>query len=306
MLKTETYTHLMTGTRIGFAVVVLLTVVLLRMPAPVAQAVQRSMYVSALNAQGAPVPDLGPSDFIVREESLAREILKVGPVETPLTVALMVDTSQASRPNIRDIREAAIAFIKEVTSTPVKHQVALVGIGERPTILADYTSDQEKLLKGIGLVFTHEQSGAYLFDGVIEAAKGFKKREAQRPVVVAISTGGPELSNRYHDQVQTALDDAGASFHVVMIGPPPADITTNEGRERALTLSLATEKTGGRYDNVLAASAMPDRLKQVANELTHQYLVTYARPQMLIPPEKIVITSKRPDVIVRGTPVKAK
>src|SRR5262245_38487963 len=125
MPKMETYTHLMTGTRIGFAVVVLLTVVLLRMPAPSAQAVQRSMYVSALNAQGAPVPDLGPSDFTVREENLSREILKVGPVETPLTVALMVDTSQASRPNIRDIREAAIAFIKEVTSTPVKHQVAL-------------------------------------------------------------------------------------------------------------------------------------------------------------------------------------
>ena len=306
MPKTETYTHLMTGTRIGSAVGVLLTVVLLRTPAPAAQTVQRSMYVSVLNAEGAPVPDLGPSDFVVREENLAREILKVGPVETPLTVALMVDTSQASRANIRDIREAAIAFIKEVTSTPVKHQVALVGIGERPTILADYTNDQAKLLKGIGLVFTHEQSGAYLFDGVIEAAKGFKKREAQRPVVVAISTRGPEFSNRYHDQVQTALDDAGASFHVVMIGPPPADITTNEGRERALTLSLATEKTGGRYDNVLAASAMPDRLKQVANELTHQYLVTYARPQMLIPPEKIVITAKRTDLIVRGTPVKAK
>ena len=91
-----------------------------------------------------------------------------------------------------------------------------------------------------------------------------------------------------------------------MIGPPPADITSNEGRERATTFSMATEGTGGRYDNVLAASAMPDRLKQVANELTHQYLVTYARPQMMIPPEKIVITVKRPELTVRGTPVKSK
>jgi hypothetical protein len=44
----------------------------------------------------------------------------------------------------------------------------------------------------------------------------------------------------------------------------------------------------------------------VANELTHQYLVTYARPQMLIPPEKITITAKRTDLVVRGTPVKTK
>jgi hypothetical protein len=91
-----------------------------------------------------------------------------------------------------------------------------------------------------------------------------------------------------------------------MIGPPPNDLTTQEGRERAMTFSMATEATGGRYDNVLAASAMPDRLKQVANELTHQYLVTYARPQMMIPPEKIVVTAKRTELIVRGTPVKSK
>lgn len=47
------------------------------------------------------------------------------------------------------------------------------------------------------------------------------------------------------------------------------------------------------------------RLRQVGDELTHQYLVTYARPQSLIPPEHIKITSKRADVSVRGTPIKA-
>jgi hypothetical protein len=221
-----------------------------------------------------------------------------------MNVALMVDTSAASRNNIRDIREAATEFIKNVTGTPIKHQIALIGNGERPTVLVDYTTDQDKLLKGIGLVFTHEQSGAYLLDGILEASKGFKKREAQRPVIVSIVTRGPEFSNRYHDQVLTALKDVGASLHIIMIGPPPADFTTNEGRERALTFSMATEQTGGRYDNVLAASALPDRLKQVANELTHQYLVIYARPETLIPPEKITVSVKKPDVTVRSMPVK--
>jgi VWFA-related protein len=286
------------------AVVAVLLAVAARTPAPRAQTVQRSIYVSVLDSAGAPVPDLMPPDFIVREENLTREVLRVGPVETPLTVALMVDTSAASRNNIRDIREAATEFIKNVMATPVKHQVALIGVGERPTVLADYTTDEAKLLKGIGLVFTHEQSGAYLLDGILEASKGFKKREAQRPVIVAIVTRGPEFSNRYHDQVLTALKDVGASLHIIMIGPPPADFTTNEGRERALTFSMATEETGGRYDNVLAASAIPDRMKQVANELTHQYLVTYARPETLIPPEKITVSVKKPDVTVRSTPVK--
>ena len=306
MPKTETYTQRMTGRRLLPAVVAILTVVLLRTPAPQAQVKQRAIYASALNSDGVPVPDLGPSDFIVREDNLAREILKVEPVVTPMHVALMVDTSAAASNNIRDIREAATEFIKSTTGSDVKHQVALIGVGERPTVLVDYTSDQAKLLKGIGLIFAHTMSGAYLLDGVIESSNGFKKREAQRPVIVAIATNGPELSNRYHDQVQKALDDSGASFHIVMIGPPPKDVISTEGRERAITFSDATEKTGGRYDNVLAASAMPDRLKQVANELTHQYLVTYGRPDSLIPPERIKITAKRPDIVVRGTPVKSK
>jgi VWFA-related protein len=296
----------MTGRRLLFAVVVLLTVVLLRTPSSDAQALQRSIYVSVLNSAGAPVPDLGPSDFVVREDNLSREILRVAPADTPMNIALMVDTSAASGNNIRDIREAATEFIKSTTGSGARHQLALIGVGERPTVLVDYTSDQAKLLKGIGLIFAHTMSGAYVLDGVIESSNGFKKREAQRPVIVAIATNGPELSNRYHDQVQKALNDAGASFHLIMIGPPPTDVTSTEGRERSITFSTATESTGGRYDNVLAASALPDRLKQVANELTHQYLVTYSRPDQLIPPERVKITGKRSDLVVRGTPVKAK
>jgi Ca-activated chloride channel homolog len=292
--------------RLFFAVVGLLSVLLLQTASPRAQALQRSMYVSVLDAMGAPVPDLGPSDFVVREDNLAREILRVELATTPMNVALMVDTSSAANRNIRDIREAVTEFVRSITATDVKHQMAIIAVGERPTVLVDYTSDQAKLLKGAGPIFAATQSGAYLLDGVIEASKGLKKREAQRPVIVSIATNGPEFSNRYHDQVLKALNEVGASFHIVMIGPPPTDIISTEGRERSIAFSEGTESTGGRYDNVMAASALPNRLKQVANELTHQYLVTYSRPQMLIPPEHVTITGRRPELTVRGTPVKTK
>jgi hypothetical protein len=185
----------------------------------------------------------------------------------------------------------------------MENEVALITIGERPTLLVDYTTDQAKLLKGAA-IFSLPNSGAYMLDGIWETARAMKKREARRPVIIGIATNGPELSNRYHDQVVGAITDAGASLHIVMVGPPPTDIASNEGRERSLVFSVGTEDTGGRYDNVLAASGMGMRLKQVADEITHQYVVTYARPQSLIPPEHIKITSKRPDVTVRGTPVK--
>ena len=45
-------------------------------------------------------------------------------------------------------------------------------------------------------------------------------------------------------------------------------------------------------------------MKQIANELTHQYRVTYARPDTLIPPEQVTIAAAKPGLTVRGAPMK--
>ena len=62
----------------------------------VAQAIQRSLYVSMLNEADEPVLGLGPSDFIVREDNVAREVLKVVPAEEPMQIALLIDNSHAA------------------------------------------------------------------------------------------------------------------------------------------------------------------------------------------------------------------
>jgi VWFA-related protein len=294
----------MTIPRSKVALGALMLLVLAAIAAPRAQTLQRGIYTSVLDKDGNPVAGLTPADFVVREDNLSREVLRVEPATAPMQIALLVDNSARSNNNIRDIREAASEFIKGITGTGMKNEVAAITVAERPTVLVDYSADQARLLKG-ATIFTQSGSGAYMLDGIFETARGFKKREASRPVIVAIATNGPEFSNRYRDQVIGALNDSSASLHIVMVGTSPTDVTTSEGRERAYIYSEGTEQTGGRYDNVLAASALPARLKQVADELTHQYLVTYARPQSLIPPEHIKITAKRAELTVRGTPVKA-
>ena len=284
----------------GVALLALLTAV----AAPRAQTLERGIYTSVLDKTGHSVAGLTAADFVVREDNLAREVLRVEPATAPMQIALLVDNSAQSNGAVRDIREAASEFIKGVTGTPMKNEIAVIAVAERATILVNYTTDQATVLKR-ATIFTQPNSGAYMLDALLETTRGFKKREAARPVIVAIATNGPELSNRFRDQVVRALKDSGAAFHIVMAGAPPTDITTSEGRERAYIFSEGTEQTGGRYDNVLAPSALPARLRQVADELTHQYLVTYARPQSLIPPEHVRITARRGDLTVRGTPVKA-
>jgi hypothetical protein len=41
-------------------------------------------------------------------------------------------------------------------------------------------------------------------------------------------------------------------------------------------------------------------MREVADELLNQYVVTYSRPETLIPPQRIEVTSTKPDVKVRA------
>jgi len=263
-----------------------------------AQAQQRVVYASAVDEKGAPVSGLGPSDFVVREDKVTREVLAATPARDPMQIALLIDNSQAAEPFIRDMREATTAFVNAIGADPsgAKHEVAVITIGERPTINTDYTTDMQQAAKGTNRFFATQGSGAYLLDGIIETSKGIKKRESARPVIVAVITAGVELSDRAYQSVLDPLRDSGAAFHVLVVGRP---VTSDQ--DRLMVLDIGTSQTGGRYDNVMAGTGLTPRMKQLAEELTHQYKVTYARPETLIPPDRVTITAAKPELTVRGT-----
>jgi hypothetical protein len=268
-----------------------------------AQTRQRAMYVSALTDAGAPAADLGPSDFIVREDNVAREVLKVEPAVDPMQIAVVVDTSQAARSDIAHIRTALPPFVKALTTGEVKNEVAIIAIGERPTVFTNYTFNQKELQKGIDRIWSTQGSGAYLLDGIVEIGQGFKKRKADRPVIVAILSEGPEFSNRQHQDVIDSLKNNGAAFHAITLGRPSSSMS-DEMRERNIVLDDGPRLTGGRREELLTPMALAAKLLQLADELTHQYKITYAHPDSLIPPEKVTVSSAKAGVTARGTLIK--
>ena len=262
-----------------------------------AQPKQTDVYVSVLDAKGEPATGLTAEDFRVREDSTAREVLKAGPATEPLTVALLVDDSQATTPATQMIREAVDAFI---TALSGKAEISIVTFGERPTIVADYSTDPIKLKDAAKRIFPRAGAGAYLMDAIVDVSRGFKKREAKRPVIaVLMMESDVEFSNRHYDNVLKELQTGGGTLHVVALGVPPGSMS-DEIRNRDQVVALGTEHTGGRRDNVIALTAAAPRMKQLAAELTHQYVVTYARPDTLIPPEKIEVTVSKPGLTARA------
>jgi hypothetical protein len=298
VIETETYTGYVNHQRRLASLFVLVGVVFAVPSTTRAQTPQRVILASVLDASGAPVMAVEPSDLVVREDDVRREVLRVSLADDPMQVVLLVDDSQAADPYFRDYRVALPLFIDEVLGMATsggRNQIAIVGVGSRPTIITDYTSNQAELLKGVERIFPQSDSASYLLQGIIEVSEGIIRRETRRPIIVALTTEGPEFSERHYDRVLEALAESGAALHVISLGR-----SSNGDHDRAIVLSRGTSDTGGRYDTLFTGSALRGRLTQLAVELTHQYRVTYASPDRLIPPERVTIAPGRPELTVRG------
>jgi VWA domain-containing protein len=267
---------------------------------------ERSLYVSVVDQNGAPVEGLGESDFLVKEDNVTREVVRVVPAQEPMQIALLVDTSAAVRDDVSHIRQALPPFVAEMAKPNAggrKNEIAVIGIGERPTILSEYSTDPAQVRKGIDRIWAAPGSGMYLLDAIVEVSQGLRKRGAARPVIIAILTAGTEYSNRHHDQVIDPLKDIGAAFYALAIGQPDTGLSP-ESRERAIVLDEGPRATGGTHEQLLTSMALAPRLAQLARQLSSQYKVTYGHPESLIPPERITVAASRPGLVARGTPVK--
>ena len=271
------------------------------------QVLERSLYVNMLDKSGAPVPNMGPSDFIVREDNVSREVLRVVPASEPMQIAILVDNSTAAGPMIPHIRRALPPFIDAMAipnAAGRRNEIALVTLAARPTILAEYTTDPEPIKKATDRVWEDAVTqGYYLLNGIIETTQGFRVREAPRPVIVAIITEGPELSNRDPTRVLDPLRDSGAALHVVTLGPPASGIE-DEVIYRNRVVDEGPRISGGTRSQLLAPSALPAKLLQLADVLKGTYRVTYAHPDSLIPPDRVTVAARRADLTAHGRPVR--
>jgi hypothetical protein len=221
-----------------------------------------------------------------------------------MRVALLVDNSHAATDSIQFLRPALAGFATRLTGAG--HSVALITLGDRPTLQVDATTDVARLKsRGIDRLFAQPGSGMYLLEALIETSKGFVKNETPRPVIVAVVTEGKEFSTVSADPVIRAIRDSGAQFYaLVLTEGERASLSDDEVRQRNVVLDRGTRENGGTRDTVLSNMALKSRLDLLATELLGQVAVTYASPDRLVPAEKITIAAAREELTARGVPVK--
>jgi Ca-activated chloride channel homolog len=279
------------------------------------QLVERMVYASVLDRAGRPVTEVAASDLTVRENNIDRDVLSVSRATEPFDIAVLVDTSQDAEPFIPDFRQGLLDFFKAISN---RQEIALIGFGQRPSILVDYTRDTRRLEAGVARIVAHTGSGAYLMDSIIETSRSLRNRERSRRQVVVITSEGRELSDRNSEDVLGQVQSSGIILEafVVVGGKPhvpsafeagtrpralPTAIPDQPSHERAIALAEVVKETGGSRENILTARTLGAKLRELSVRLNNQYRVIYEGSPGLTAPDSIEIVTTRPDLRVRVT-----
>jgi VWFA-related protein len=280
----------------------LLLSTLLAAQAPAAAPEEVRAFVATVTSdKGGAVTGLGANDVAILENGVARDLVSIDADERPVTLAFIIDTSEATRAALRlNLVEAATIFLKGL---PEGSTFAIWSTGDRPTKVLDYTSDRVAAQKALARLFP--RGGNTLLDAVAEASADLKKqgekgekKEGERSVVVALTGLTPELSNRDKWRAVEEAEKKAPFFMAVSYEEGDADFEDRQKYD--YVLSTLSQQSGGRYETVLSPMAVSASMGKLLDDLKSQYRVRYvSAPDLKDKDRKMEVKVARPGVKVR-------
>jgi hypothetical protein len=263
----------------------------------------RQVYVSATDSAGSLLSDLQPSEFSVKEGGKAGDVIDARPASAQMQIALLVDD------NGTGIFRAGIARFVQRLQGRAEFAVSVV-VGQTQKII-DYTTDSMRLFEAIRNLNARPGTpdGGQLLEGIYETAKDLERRSAKRPVIVVLSVGCEEHSTRSARNVLDQIEKSGAELHVFLIANSALRNTVAVQRPSALleenhalseVLGDGPKQSGGRHDEIVATTGVVAGLQRLAEELLHQYVITYSLPDGVKPSSKIDVSVNRSGVSLRA------
>ena len=244
--------------------------------------------VGVMDRQGRFVSDLKEEQFHLYEDGVEQKIAYFESAEKPFTVALLLDTSDSTRFQLKDIQDAALAFIDQLRPDD---RVMVAAFDKSISMLAEATNDRRLLESAIRRTQTGGSTGLYNAIDVIINQR-LSRIHGRKAIVLftdGVDTGSAgatfqstlrfaeELDalvyaiqyNTYDDASKNAL---AMNAQVVTAKGEPLNVAYGRAERY---LRLLSDKTGGRFYLADNLKRLRKVFTTIAQELREQYSLGY-------------------------------
>jgi VWFA-related protein len=221
------------------------------------------------------VTDLGPTDFQVYEDGVKQDLSIFSHEPTPISLAILIDTSLSMEAKLDQAREAAARFVSKLRP---QDEAQIVHFNERVKVVQGFTSDPALLEAAIRSA--NASGGTALYTAVYVALKDLARQrrqgEVRRLAIVVLSDGEDTASLVSDDQVlELARKSEIGVYGISLKGPLSAAAERNDSGMSRFFISALSRETGGEAHFPRALAQLGSVYERVLNELRSQYSMGY-------------------------------
>jgi VWFA-related protein len=225
------------------------------------------------------VPGLTPADFEVLEDGVPQDVSFFSGSETPLDLAILLDTSASMSGRLPLAQAAAIGLTRSLRQ---EDRAAVFSLKDSVDVLQSFTGDVRSLEAAIRS--TRPGGGTALYNAVYIALKQFTgpqhaPQEVRRQAVVVLSDGSDTVSLITFDSVLDLAKRSGVAIYTVSLRPKianPLNRNAGDASRSDYSMRALAQETGGRAFFPLEAGELPGIYASIGEELATQYALGYA------------------------------
>jgi Ca-activated chloride channel homolog len=216
------------------------------------------------------------NDFTLYEDDKKQEITNfIHEKDMPLTIAILIDTSDTVSPKLKFEQEAAISFVHSVLRK--EDRAMLLQFDSGISLLQDFTNDPNKLTKQINKLKAAGQTA--LYDAIFRTCDEKMIKASGRKVMIILSDGDDDSSSEASlkqaiemalraETIVFAISTSQGGFFGVGIGG-------GEDKEGDSILKEMAKETGGKVFFPFRVQDLDDSFRQISMELRSQYSIGY-------------------------------
>jgi hypothetical protein len=189
--------------------------------------------VVASNANGLYVADLKKEDLALLEDGTPQEIAFFSSVSAPFHVVLVLDTSASAQEKLRQIQEAAIAFVAQLQGAD---RVKVISFDDQVRDLNEFTSD--KTLLSAAIRRTSPGKNTKLYDAMESAISALYPIKGRRAIVLFSDGVDWHSDTALFDNALRRLDVSGIIVYPIRYDT--REETERLAREQSNELPLPT------------------------------------------------------------------